>query len=74
MCPEIGTPKSSIINVELAELRWGVGRNEGSKEEKGGKKLGQQGRERSDRSQPCRPSSRCWVLLRVNEQLLEVRE
>lgn len=38
MCSEIGTPKSSIINMELAELRWGVGRSEVS-EEKDGKKL-----------------------------------
>lgn len=39
MCSEIGTPKWSIITVELAEWWWGVGRM--VTEEEGGKKLGQ---------------------------------
>lgn len=70
MCSEIGTPKSSIINVELAGLKWGVGRSEVSEEEDG-EKLGHGGRERSDHSEPCRPSSGFGVRFRVNEQLLE---
>lgn len=38
MYSEIGIPKWSIINVELAELRWVVGRSVVSGED--GKKLG----------------------------------
>ena len=34
MCSEMGTPKSGVVNVELGELKWGVGRG-------GGEELGE---------------------------------
>ena len=33
MCSEMGTPKSGVVNVELGELKWGVGRGGGGWEE-----------------------------------------
>lgn len=42
MCLEIGAPKWNIINVELTEVRWGVGRRVVREEES--KKLDPRGR------------------------------